>query len=255
MDSLSYFKDIEAVVLRNPDVLHEHVASGIFETLEFFDFARTASEETDVESFKIHGSVGFTFWAGHEPDPTSLPNRFADWITSVSLRRLIEIYSEYLNKAILAAEHRDGHPASDEAELERRSLNERIGLLHQKLGSEGRKSMNSYKKKLSSVNWARNILEHRRGIVSERDARSGTFRLQFEQRVITPAAFDAEEGNLAASVSHRNVVLKFNAGDTILLSSTDLTNICQTFANHAMRVTRGLKNEPFGGSVETTYTF
>ena len=76
MSTFSIFREFEDVVLRNPDFLHEHVASGIFETLELVSYGLESAESFDPSIFKIPGESGFTFWAGHDPDPESLPSRF-----------------------------------------------------------------------------------------------------------------------------------------------------------------------------------
>ena len=61
-------------------------------------------------------------------------------------------------------------------------------------GVAGRKTMNGYRRKLSSVNRARNCLEPRRGIVTANDVRAGILRIQFEQRVITPSPMEDGSG-------------------------------------------------------------
>lgn len=252
MSTFSIFREFESVVLRDPGFLHDHVAYGIFETIEFVSYGHAATEKFDPPLFAPPGSGSFTFWSGHEPDSQSLPLRFSDWLTTVGLRRFIEIYSDYLVKAIQLIEHRNDSRLSSEAELDRLNFHEKLRRLHGSLGGDGIKLNNRYRLKLLSLNRARNCLEHQRGVVPEQNNSRNQLAVRWE-RIQSKGIPPTQEEPDVLRVEQKIITVsrKIPVGEQIIFSPIDFSQIGQTFANHAMLVTRVLDGLPIDGTISS----
>ena len=177
-------------------------------------------------------------------------------MTTVGLRRLVEIYSEYLVKGIQLIHHRETGNVLPESELEFLSFPKKLRTFHAKLGEDGVLLDKMYRHKLLSLNRARNCLEHQRGLVTEENTRRNHLVVTYEKRSVAGRVSEpSEPGGFIVQIEQKRVTRKFAIGANISFTPTEFSQICQTFANHVMYATRVLKGEPIDQPIEQHLTF
>lgn len=238
MSTFSLFEAIDDAILGNPEFLHERVAYGIFETIEFVHFGLEAAGEYEPPDFRPPGDVSFQFWEGHEPDKETLPARFSDWITTVGVRRFIEIHTEFLERVIaIATRDNDLAVAPLEVGTGPEGFPPKLDRAHVLLGVNGKSVLGP---ELKSINRARNCLEHHRGYVTSRDTR-GRPHLVIRWRRLSIEGLPPplhEPDTMRFKSVYERVVHRVQTGEKIKFTSTEFSEIGQTFALHAMLITK-----------------
>ena len=177
-------------------------------------------------------------------------------MTTAGLRRLVEIYSEYLVKGIQLVNHKDTGKDLPESELEFLSFRKKLRTFHTRLGADGVPLDKLHRHKLLSLNRARNCLEHQRGLVTEENTRRNHLVVTYEKRSITGrVSKPSEPSGFVLQITQKKVTRKFAVGESISFTPTEFTQICQTFANHVMYATRVLRGEPIDQPIEQNLMF